>query len=60
MIDHGIFPPDVTGDDWEVWTPAEYGCGAIIGSGPTEQAAKADAVKNMEHLIDVLIGAKKP
>jgi len=38
--------------EWQIWTPDTTG--GIIGSGPTEAEAKADAVRNMELLCDAL------
>jgi hypothetical protein len=43
--------------EWQVWTPDDT-VGAIIGTGKTESEAKADAVKNMEELCEVLMGIK--
>ncbi len=41
--------------EWHVWTPDTTG--AILGSGDTKLNARADAVKNMEHLCAVLMGS---
>lgn len=44
------------GNEFLVWTPDTTG--AVVGSGKTVDEAKADAVRNMEHLCEVLMGIR--
>jgi len=53
LLDHEIVFED---GQWLIWTPDTTG--GVIGVGKTELEAKADAVKNMEYLCEILMGIR--
>jgi hypothetical protein len=55
-LDHEIV--NVGHEQWQVWTP-DFPSGGCIGSGKSVRLAKESAIRNMEWLCDVLMGASK-